>query len=115
MSLLMQKASILLLRIALSGLLLSSAKVIAEDLSSVDSILFPEQDSLKQIKITQHRSGRRIDKNSEMPFYFDSLHRDMGDRRNVVKWVNYKGWMSLTPKTKSKKKHSTKGKKRKEG
>jgi len=39
----------------------------------------------------------------------------MGDRRNVVKWVNYKGWMSLTPKTKSKKKHSTKGKKGKRG
>jgi hypothetical protein len=55
MSLLMQKASILLLRIALSGLLLSSAKVIAEDLSSVDSILFPEQDSLKQIKVNNNK------------------------------------------------------------
>jgi hypothetical protein len=51
------------------------------------------------MKITQHRSGRRIEKNSELPYYFDSLHRDMGDMRNGVKWE------------KSKKKHSKKGKK----
>jgi hypothetical protein len=51
MSLLMQKASILLLRIAISGLLLTSVEVIAKDLSSVDSILFLDQDSLNQIKV----------------------------------------------------------------
>jgi hypothetical protein len=47
----MQKASILLLRIAISGLLLTSVEVIAKDLSSVDSILFLDQDSLNQIKV----------------------------------------------------------------